>query len=294
MVFFPDGCFNVADLVRCFVQFIHPGSEHRSPKPWNTGEHCRKFLQVRGSYVAAPNAPVEMGRVVFWGEWEAESEGEPIASTVPDGPRWIHRPYYICPASYSGDLQNTDPFVFGDRFLYTLCRQTKPIRGRARPTFLRDLAPGSLILFGSLKGGDFVLDTVLVVAEGVLHDSLGWSTALAGRVSETYADVTMRPTYQRAWPHELRLYGGATLDEPVAGMFSFAPCLPSTVAPKGFARPAIRLNDVITPGLMMGAKATRSLSVERVKELWDSVVAQVIEQKLALGVRFDLPPRRSA
>jgi hypothetical protein len=237
---------------------------------------------------------METGGVVFWGEWEPESEGEPIASTVPDGPRWIHRPYYIRPASYPGDLQNTDPYVFGDRFLYTLCRQTKPIRGQARPTFLRDLAPGSLILFGSLKGGDFVLDTALVVAEGVLHDSLRWSTALAGRVSETYADVTMRPTYQTAWPHELRLYGGATLAEPIAGMFSFAPCLLSTLAPKGFARPAIRLKEVITPGLMMGAKATRHLSVERVKELWDSVVAQVIEQKLALGVRFDLPPRRSA
>ena len=77
-------------------------------------------------------------------------------------------------------------------------------------------------------------------------------------------------------------------------MFSFAPCFPSALAPRGFARPAIRLNGVITPGLMMGAKATRSLSVERVKELWDSVVAQVIEQKLSLGVRFDLPPRRSA
>jgi hypothetical protein len=66
------------------------------------------------------------------------------------------------------------------------------------------------------------------------------------------------------------------------------------MAPAGFARPAIRLNKVITSGLMMGAKATRGLSVERVKELWDSVVAHVIQQKLALGVRFDLPPRRSA
>ena len=115
---------------------------------------------------------METGVVVFWGEWEPESEGEPIASTGPDGPRWIHRPYYVRPTSYPGDLQNTDPFVFGDRFLYTLCRQTKPISGHARPTFLRDLAPGSLILFGSLKGGDFVLDTALVVAEGVLFDDL--------------------------------------------------------------------------------------------------------------------------
>ena len=29
-------------------------------------------------------------------------------------------------------------------------------------------------------------------------------------------------------------------------------------------------------------------------ELWEAVVAQVIAQKLALGERFDLPPRRGA
>lgn len=285
----------MAGLVRCFVQFIHPGSEHGIHgrlKPWNTREHRRKFLQMRGRYVGTSEAPPETGELVFWGEWEAESEGQPIASPLPDGPRWVHRPFYVRPVSYPGDLQNTDPFVFSDRFLYTLCRQTKPIGGRYRPTFLRDLAPGSLVLFGSLKGGEFVLDTALVVAEGVLHAPESWSTALAGRISETYVDVTMRPTYQTAWPHQLRLYTGATIDEPFEGMFSFAPCLPAALAPKGFARPAIRLTDVVTPGLMMGAKATRNLSVERIKELWDAVVSQVMEQELALGVSFDLPARR--
>jgi hypothetical protein len=76
-------------------------------------------------------------------------------------------------------------------------------------------------------------------------------------------------------------------------MFSFAPCLPAALAPAGFARPAIRLKGLITPGLMMGAKATRNLSAERIKDLWDAVAAQVLEQGLALGVRFDLPSRRS-
>ena len=182
--------------------------ECRGLKAWNTGEHRRKFLQARGSYIEAQDTAPETSELVFWGEWEPESEGNPIASPVPDGPRWVHRPYYVRPASYPGDLQNTDPFVFGDRFLYTLCRQTKPIRGHSRPTV------------------------------------------------------------------------------------SFAPCLPAALAPEGFARPAIRLDEVITPGLMMGAKATRNLSVERIKELWDAVAAQVLEQDLALGVRFDLPPRR--
>lgn len=289
----------MANIDRCFVQFIHPGGEHGPDAPgrrgWNRGEHRRKFLLARGEYLERPRGVTVADDVVFWGEWEPESDVEAIHSPVGrDGPRWLHRPYYVYPGAYSGEHQNTDPFVFGDRFMYTLCRQTKPFRGHYRPTFLRDLAPGSLILFGSLKRGEFVLDTVLVVAAGVLHNADDWQTALAGRVSDTYVDVTLRPTYQSRLPHDLRLYSGATMEEPVAGMFSFVPCLPAGSGSAGFLRPQIRLDNVITPGLMMGAKVTRHLSLERVKELWDNVVAQMIDQDLALGTRFKLPPKRDA
>jgi len=44
-------------------------------------------------------------------------------------------PYYVKPRTYwpgegSDPLQNTDPFVFGDRFLYTLCRQWRSATNR--------------------------------------------------------------------------------------------------------------------------------------------------------------------
>jgi hypothetical protein len=287
----------MTDLDRCFVQFIHPGGEHgpdrAGRRSWNTGEHRRKFLMARGEYLAGLGTRPTPAELAFWGEWEPESEVADIASRAGrDGPRWLHRPYYVRPTEYGGALQNTDPFVFGNRFLYTLCRQTKPIRGHNRPTFLRDLAPGSLILFGSLKRGEFVLDTVLVVARGTLHAHDDWTEMLEGRVSQTYADVTLRPTYQTVWPHELRLYEGATFERPLQGMFSFVPCLPARVGDEGFERPAIRLEGLITPGLMMGAKATRGLSFEQATELWREVVGQVLDRDLALGVRFDLPPRR--
>jgi hypothetical protein len=284
-----------SELERCFVQFIHPGGEHGSDAPgrkrWNLDLHRRKFLRAGGEYVEKPGAAPVEGELVFWGEWEPESEAEPIAAAVLDGPRWLHTPYYVRPESYWRDgkaLQNTDPFVFGDRFLYTLCRQTKS----GRPTFLRDLAPGSLILFGSLKAGDFVLDTLFVAAEGVCHGIDNWSTLLGGKIPETYADVTMRPTYEGFEDHELRLYRGTTLEQPIEGMFSFVPCLPAEAGREGFARPSIRLDGFVTPGLMMGAKRTRNLSLGRLKDLWDAVTAQVVEQDLALGTRFELPPRR--
>ena len=136
--------------LRCSVHSPWVRLEHRisgNRKAWNKNGHRRKFLQQRGSYVKARDTVgPETGDLVFWGEWEPESDGVQIVSPLPNGPRWVHRPFYVRPASYR-NLQNTDPFAFGDRFLYTFCRQTKL-------AFLRDLAPGSLILFGSLKGGE--------------------------------------------------------------------------------------------------------------------------------------------
>jgi hypothetical protein len=41
---------------RCFVQFIHPGGEHRpdagDTKHWNVGDHRRKFLTRPGRDIA--------------------------------------------------------------------------------------------------------------------------------------------------------------------------------------------------------------------------------------------------
>ena len=45
---------------RCFVQFIHPGGEHRPDagdmKHWNRGRHQRKFLKRAGRYMCEGSA----------------------------------------------------------------------------------------------------------------------------------------------------------------------------------------------------------------------------------------------
>jgi predicted nucleotidyltransferase len=62
-------------------------------------------------------------------------------------------------------LRNTDPFVFGGKFMYTLCQQYKKEKHTSTltPTKLHSLEKGSVILFGSRLNHDFVLDTVFVV-----------------------------------------------------------------------------------------------------------------------------------
>ncbi len=278
------------------VQFMHPGNEHGADegalKHWNIGLHRRKFLRVEGEYLEALAGPPRSGEVVLWGEWEPESTVEPISDPVPNGPHWLHRPYYVKPDTYWPDgaddpLQNTDPFVFGDRFRYTLCRQWR--NASKRPSLLRDLEPGSLILFGSFKAGAFVLDTAFITDEGVLHDHDSWSVVLP-ELPETYVDVTVRATYAWGPGATLRLYSGATREEPTSGMFSFAPCLPAETSARGFARPPIKLGNLITPNLKMGFKSTRGLAERDVQELWKEVADQVLESELALGTRFAMPP----
>jgi hypothetical protein len=279
-----------------FVQFMHPGNEHGSDGPgfkrWN-GLHRRKFLRVEGGYVETPGGVSRSCEVVFWGEWEPESTVQRIPAPEPDGPHWLHRPYYVKPQTYWPDggtdpLQNTDPFVFGDRFRYTLCRQWRSATNR--PSLLRDLEPGSLILFGSYKAGEFVLDTAFVTDEGIRHDHDSWSAVLTD-LSEAYVDVTMRATYAWGPGAELRLYSGATRQQPTNGMFSFAPCLPADIGAQGFARPSIGLDGLITPNLKMGFKSTRGLSARDVQQLWERVTEQVVRQDLALGPRFAMPQK---
>jgi hypothetical protein len=274
----------------CFIQFLHPGGEHepnnKRLKTWNTGAHRRKFLKSRGRYLAG-NDPRD-DEIVFWGEWEPESRViEEVEEPLPDGPRWVYEPYYVSPASYRR-LQNTDPFVFGERFLYTGCMQHR----QGRPTQLRHLARGSVILFGScLHKSCFVVDTLFVVADHIDHTKRDYRDGLRDHVSETYAAVTLAPWYgnmiERDKSH--RLYYGATFEAPVEDMFSFFPCLPYAEYARGFARPTIHIPDVITDTQCMGFKKNEQAGISAVKDLWNEVVGQITDQGLMLGIDAALP-----
>ena len=66
-----------------FVQFPHPGSEHKLEGPemgWSRRKnHARKFLKADGRYLE--NGTVRVGSFSFWGEWEPPSRMvEPLDS----------------------------------------------------------------------------------------------------------------------------------------------------------------------------------------------------------------------
>ena len=173
---------------RCFVQFSHPGTEHEPDpgggKAWNThaSSHARKFMEFPGRWMEEDGSTRE-GRLRAWGEWEAESHL--LRELRRPGGDWLHprflwEPYYV-PREDHHRLHNTDPFIFGPRFLYSNCGQL------AKPG-LRALGPGSVIAFGSGKGiaGDrrWMVDTVMVIAGSVEYGAGDAREALSGLADE--------------------------------------------------------------------------------------------------------------
>ena len=283
---------------RRFVQFSHPGREHEPDpggvKGWNTyaSPHARKFMEFRGKWIEEDGS-ARSGDLRAWGEWEAESElvcqlSQPSQSSL--YPRYLWRPYYIPKDNYER-LHNTDPFIFGERFLYSNCKQRK-VSGLAH------LGRGSVIAFGSGRkiAGErkWMLDTVLVVADSLTYRAPEARQVLADPVPEAFLTVTGGPIGDNE-AASFRLYMGAAPDDPVEGMFSFFPALPAH-GDAGFPRPLIDLpGEYFNPRSWQAPKGLRrEPNSEELRVLWKSLVAQVREAGLVLGSHAAPPERREA
>ncbi len=278
-----------------FVQFPHPGREHRpeggSMKRWNAIEqrHGRKFLSLEGDWLEGKER--RAGHLWAWGEWEPESTVlRTLSQPSPHHPRYLWEPYFVRKSDYSL-LHNTDPFIFNG-FYYANCRQS-------RSPGLRRLGPGSVILFGSCQGHGWVVDTVLVVAdEGVEYNAASYERSLRGEVPDPYFHVTLRPTWDNPAnrAEEFRLYRGATFDSPLDGMFSFFPCMPAGDR-VGFPRPAVILpdryfnakNSLAAKGCAQDAPPHDPSEIRR---MWQSLLDRVRGAGLVPGIAARMPPER--
>lgn len=273
------------------VQFPHPGGEHdmsrRRIREWRLGSaaHRRTFLQVDGQFRENPDGPDAVGGLAAWVEWEAQARLVCGLDPVPGGPKWLCEPVVegLAPIPVDGSpAQNTDPFVFGDCFRYTACRQ--PTNRK-----LRALGRGSLILFGSSVGGDFVLDTVFVVAGYIDHSAPSYHDLPRSVSPDDHRRFTLDPWY--GWGDNgttYRLYLGATPDEPVDGMFSYLPCMPAAGEQSGFARPAVFLHPFVNPSLRMQARSSALVKAEVVSGAWRAVADSVMDAGLFFGTGLTL------
>ena len=311
------------------VQFTHPGGQsvlskrggQSSLKEWNIGSHCRNFLIAKGQYVTG-NALSGQQDLLFWGEWEPDSKI--IASFNPPDPvlypTYLHSPFLrldkggkvikynsnwnptkrnSCSPTCS-PFQNTDPFVFDEYFLYSLCRQE---------TFasMKNLDAGSIILFGSTisakRGGPyFVLDTVFVVGEKRSYTAGNWQNDLSGFIPKYYDEIMGFGTWMNK-NIPFTCYKGATFHHPVDGMYSFVPC--KTVEEhgiNGFSRAVLKSQDLCSiniPQIKQNKRDDKFISdnlntapnytasdLATNKQVWDKICQIIDSQGFKQGMNF--------
>ena len=286
-----------------FIQFPHPHGEHnsRSGRKWHETEtkggnkkpHRRKFMQFQGRW-ARQDSTTDCDKLWAWGEWEPGST-RVRGLAAPD--RWhprhlwephdVRKPHYRC-------LHGTDPFIFGDRFLYSSCHQGNYPK-------LKELAPGSVIAFGSGSDCGWMLDTVFVVRKYIDYQVDKRWTKLRGKVPEAFLHVTGGPLLDNPGEgcspegcapgqERLRLYLGATPEKRVNGMFSFFPAR-LVGGCKGFPRPFIFLEDKYFNRENRRTPKGQNMVVSAAElvRLWGSIVKQVHDQELLLGSYAELP-----
>ena len=187
---------------------------------------------------------------------------------------------------------NTDPWVFGDRMIYSNCRQTiAGAHGELRPTLMQRLARGSVICFGSTIGRAFCLDTVFVVASA---ETWAPRTAAHLGIDDAFRVCTVEATATaKRQLLSLTLYRGATLDDPIDGMFSFVPARLASERDPRFARPRVSLPGFINPSNVrstLGSK--RPLPFEVVRANWMVVRRQVLDAGVRLATWLQTPECR--
>lgn len=285
------------------VQFVHPGfeyhrREHLGPRhigsgvmKWKRGRtaHDRKFLLTWGSLLESETGQDHaLAPLVFWGEWEGPSVFWRIESPSRPLPSVLHSPFRpaTCPRE---PVQNTDPMVFGDAFIYSNCLQTAY-------RSLRTLTPGSIVLFGRFGRvagqGSFSIDTCLVVDRREALSPVPFDVDSHG--SDLLTDAVLSPLHSEEVDWELAVYSGVRRSSEVSGPFSFFPAQLMGDAPPLFARPELRpigaLDGIVSPNNMQGIKVTSNLSISDRDAIWNEVVRQVAQWGCGLGYHASPPP----
>ncbi|MBQ7524191.1 MAG: hypothetical protein IJT08_01110, partial [Alphaproteobacteria bacterium] len=263
----------------------------------------RKLLCHPGWYVK--NGRLVHNELTFWGEWEPQSRITRIDNPIEDkcSPHVIHRPLLDLSEPKTdarGCRQNTDPFVFHDRFLYRCCKQ---INAKG-PTRLAHLLPGSIVLFGSKVNERFVIDTVFVVGDfRDYYDKKGGMDFDPNL--KKYAEIVGVGLKSSGHgncsgcgnnPSQMRLYYGATPDNRCEGMYSFVPCKRLSDDEKGWARPILTQDDMrdiyancITDNFSQGVKYCREATLEGNVAAWNRIRKLFADRGYLEGVKFECP-----
>lgn len=307
-------------LQRHIIEFTHPGLEyrpnrrcnsanadfcsadvnsprHKGVRQWNElNGHRRKFMHCRAQYLNRLDQRPQSGLVSFWGEWEAQSWMEELDS--PEEcvrPRFVHYPFLD--DSYQGAKRhNTDPFVFGNHFWYTNCKQ-RPGGVASR------LEQGSVILFGTEFQEGFRLDTVFVVGQSWRQEEIPAEIIEVAPPQLRATNFCHNDLCRDPEMRHLRFYSGQSYVED-QGFFSFVPCKASETGPcihdRILLSPWQSFNLTKKPGAKaicarlfreeMKEQGVDSLPEDRCMSYWQEVANYCIGQGYQLATQIEIPP----
>jgi hypothetical protein len=278
------------------IEFTHPGaqmpfklgkgyqvSSGKIYREWNQEkQHKRKFICNKGKYINNIESKVAISEdLLFWGEWEGYSWFENLPENkgvfMPNG---IHYPFF----NSTNPGQNTDPYIYSETFMYAVCKQVKS---------RLQLAPNSVIIFGTEYKDHFAVDTIFVVDDYIPASKLHQNSCL---VTETYYKATIERLPDYFSPNlSHRLYHGKTWSSGLTELFSFVPCkLKNEETSKGFGRLSLP-HDWAMCQLGFQKPGARTVchtihtGILKAKEIWEKLAVKCIEQGFVLGIQFEEP-----
>ena len=298
---------------------------------WNNGSHRRKFLKCPGEFVDRIQnvhhnelrfSLPQKSELLFWGEMEFPTAVHKINNPEIDSkyPHYIHEPiaqkrlqfdadneeqlYKLYGSAFENDgtvfydasmgYQNTDPYVFGDYFSYSCCKQNR----NGKPVKLQRLLPGDVIIYYSTEKNSFMIDTVFVVGEVVGRYKRNYYDEIKPYITEMYNQTVILPALYGSGLNidnkaEFTLYHSATYNNPVNGMFSYFPCrLSSEGFAKGFPRFELcngKLTDDIQIKQKQGFGILETKGQNHIKDIWMILTEQITQSGFLLGIQADEP-----
>ena len=284
------------------VQFLHPSVEATPLSQFdnfinwnNTDNHRRKFIKSEGKFVNEFDQEVKAD-LTFWGEWEPQSSIERLNNSA-SRPKFSNTPY-VDPTDGSMN-QNTDPYVFGEKFRYMICQQ------KNYNNILKNLQPLSIILFGSCIDNAFRLDTLFVISEAKRKYSILNINELTDKNNQFFyasinpmcgnakynKSVAEEDSCRIGSGEEFTYYEGVAFSEKsnYNDIYSFSPCKNYSAGGSFiFQQPKICL-DFINPTQTQGINP-QECSRDEIISYWKLIERQIREQELLKGTFFKTPP----
>lgn len=257
---------------------------------WNNLDcHFRKFIKQSGWYLQKSGInkfipDPKHGDLYFWGEWEPQSEFELTGNTYSKASSLPHAVHFPIFSTRGIGSRNTDPFVFGNNFYYTNCKQ-----GRNKAIML-SLSSNSIILFGSIMNGDFVLDTVFVVD---IDETVRDYKTHPQNYPDILKDTTINLGKGLADWHKLykgKMYNCSPNEQKEQPeTFCFVPCW-TDYCNQGFARPVIDMKRFqLQSPIPVFNSILYQIKNYNETDFWNDLVKELITQGFSLGIKLEMP-----